>query len=87
MLRLPWEVTCAPSLTPVDFRERKGRSVIEVLLIFIVYLLVAGIVYFLLAWVLAMFGGPEIIAALIAAIIVIYGVIVLVNGLQAGATI
>lgn len=60
---------------------------LEALLIFLVYLLVAGIVYYLLAWVLAMFGGPEIIAALIAAIIVIYGVIILVNGLQAGATI
>jgi len=34
-----------------------------------------------------MFGAPEVIAALIAAIIVIYGVIVLVNGLQAGAII
>ncbi len=57
------------------------------LLIFLVYLLVAGIVYYVLAWVLAMVGGPEIIAALVAAIIVIYGVIILVNGLQTGATL
>ncbi len=60
---------------------------LEALLIFLVYLLVAGIVYYVLAWVLAMVGGPEIIAALVAAIIVIYGVIILVNGLQTGATL
>ncbi len=60
---------------------------LEALLIFLVYLLVAGIVYYVLAWVLAMVGGPEIIAALVAAIIIIYGVIILVNGLQTGATL
>jgi hypothetical protein len=55
---------------------------LEALLIFLVYCVVAAVVY-VLTWVFAALGFPpgHIVAALIAAIIVIYGLFVLIGGL------
>ena len=56
---------------------------LEALLIFLVYCVVAAVVYYVLTWVFAQLGFPpgHIVAALIAAIIVIYGLFVLIGAL------